>query len=234
MSREEKEFIPRLLSCLLSSPDEEMMEQIYQGNFYSFFKPHVHSWGGDIGILEGFRTEEAPEIFSRNLKEEYDRLFSDLGSEKILLVESFYKPWTRDPRCSLSFAAEKGLMMGDSALHLSTVYQECGLEIGEEFQGMPDHLIVELEFLSYLYRWGSDKEIKMFMEDHLGWIPLLKGELEKVRAHPFYIGVLEVLDLFLRTERKRLEKESDGEENIHREIPDGLDPDRITPIDRLW
>jgi TorA maturation chaperone TorD len=80
---------------------------------------------------------------------------------------------------------------------------------------MPDHLIVELELLSYLYRWGSDKEIKMFTEDHLGWIPLLKGELEKVRAHPFYIGVLEVLDLFLRTERKRLEKESDGEENIH-------------------
>jgi TorA maturation chaperone TorD len=215
MSRQEKEFIPRILSCLLSSPDEEMIGQIYQGNFYSFFKPHVQSWEGDIGILKGFRTEEAPGIFSRNLKEEYDRLFSDLGSEKISLIESFYKTWTEDPRCFLPFATEKGLMMGDSALHLSTVYQECGLEIAERFQGMPDHLILELEFLFYLYRWGSDKEIKIFMEDHLDWIPLLKGELERVHAHSFYMGVLEVLNLFLRTERKRLEKESDGEKNIH-------------------
>ena len=191
------------------------MKEIYQGNFYSFFKPYVQSWGGDNRILEGFRTEEAPEIFSKNLKEEYDRLFYDLRSEKISLVESFYKPWTRDPRCSLPFAAEKGLMMGDSALHLSTVYQECGLEIAEVFQGTPDHLVLELEFLSYLYRWGSDKEIKIFIADHLDWIPLLKGDLEKVHPHPFYGSLLEVLDLFLRKERERLEKKNNGEESIH-------------------
>ncbi|NWF93925.1 MAG: molecular chaperone TorD family protein [Syntrophaceae bacterium] len=214
MFREEKESVSRILSCLLSSPDEGMAEEIYRGTLYSFFRPQVQSWGGEIGILKGFRDGEAPEVLSKNLKKEYDRLFSDFGSEKISLVESFYKPWTQDPDCSLSFAAEKGLIMGDSALHLSALYQKCGLEIGEGFQGMPDHLILELEFLGYLYRWASDREIKMFIKDHLDWIPLLKVELERASAHPFYRTVLEVLDLFLRTERRRLEKESDGEEKI--------------------
>jgi TorA maturation chaperone TorD len=215
MTKEEKERFCELLACLFSPPDQEMIEQIRQGNFYSFFKPHIQSWGGKTGLLKGFLIEDDPEILFRDLKEEYSRLFSDVGGENISLVESFYKPWTQDPHCPLTFASEKGLLMGDSAIHLSTVYQECGLETGEEFQGMPDHLIVELEFLSYLYRWGGDKEIKMFMEDHLDWIPLLKGELEKVHPHPYYIGVLEVLDLFLRAERERLEMESDGKKKIH-------------------
>jgi len=234
MTKEEKERFCELLACLFSPPDQEMIEQIHQGNLHSFFEQYIKSWGEETGLLKGFLIEDDPEILFRDLKEEYSRLFSDVGGENISLVESFYKPWTQDPHCPLTFASEKGLLMGDSALHLSAIYQQCGLEVAEEFKGRPDHIVMELEFLSYLYRWTSDREVRRFIEDHLDWILLLKGELEKVRAHPFYIGVLEVLDLFLKTERKRLEKESDGEENIHREIPDGLGVDRINPIDRLW
>jgi TorA maturation chaperone TorD len=105
--------------------------------------------------------------------------------------------------------------MGDSALHLSAVYQQLGLRVADEFQGKPDHIVMELEFLSYLYRWTSDREVERFIADHLDWIPLLKGKLEKVHPHPFYSSLSEVLDLFLRKERERLEKESNGEENIH-------------------
>jgi TorA maturation chaperone TorD len=105
--------------------------------------------------------------------------------------------------------------MGDSALHLSAVYQQLGLRVADEFQGEADHIVMELEFLSYLYRWTSDREVERLIADHLDWIPLLKGKLEKVHPHPFYNSLLEVLDLFLRKERERLEKESNGEENIH-------------------
>jgi putative dimethyl sulfoxide reductase chaperone len=215
MTKEERERFCELLARLFSPPDQEMIEQIHQGNIHSFLEHYIQSWGGKTGLLKGFLIEDDPEILFRDLKEEYSRLFSDVGGENISLVESFYKPWTQDPHCILTFASEKGLLMGDSAIHLSTVYQECGLETGEEFQGMPDHLIVELEFLSYLYRWGGDKEIKMFMEDHLDWIPLLKEEFRRFRPHPFYRSLLEVLDLFLGMERKRLEMESDGKKNIH-------------------
>lgn len=84
----------------------------------------------------------------KELKVEYDRLFSGLREESICLVESFYKPWTRDAHCPLPFASERGLLMGDSAIHLLAIYQQCGLEVSEEFKGYPDHIVMKLEFLS--------------------------------------------------------------------------------------
>ena len=95
--------------------------------------------------------------------------------------------------------------MGDSALHLLEIYHQCGLEASEEFKGCPDHIAMELEFLSYLYRWATDVEIKMFIKDHLNWTPLLKEELDRRHPHPFYVTALEVLALFLKRERARLE-----------------------------
>ena len=90
---------------------------------------------GRLEILKGFLTQSPPQILLMDLKEEYDRLFSDTGEERISLVESFYKPWTQDPHCSLPFAKEKGFLMGDSAIHLSTLFQHCGLEVEDPLKG---------------------------------------------------------------------------------------------------
>ncbi len=211
MTNAERERFLEILACLFSPPDREMVELVHQGNIYSFFHHYFQIWGEDTNILEGFLMERGPEIIFRDLKEEYGRLFSsEAGSEKISLVESFYKPWTQDPHCPLPFATEKGLLMGDSALHLLALYKQCGLEVEGEYQGMPDHLIMELEFLSYLYRWKKDKEIKGFIEDHLHWITLLREKFKEFHSHPFYRSTLEVLLLFLRKEKERLEVECHG------------------------
>jgi TorA maturation chaperone TorD len=108
--------------------------------------------------------------------------------------------------------------MGDSAIHLSTIFQHCGLEVAGPFKGMPDHILIELEFLSYLYREAGDVEIERFIKDHLDWIPFLKESFEKARAHPFYISLIEILDLFINQEKGRLEKKSDGKKDIHPEV----------------
>jgi TorA maturation chaperone TorD len=100
--------------------------------------------------------------------------------------------------------------MGDSALHLLALYKQCGLEVEGEYQGMPDHLIMELEFLSFLYQRATDKEIKRFIEDHLDWITLLREEFREFHSYPFYRSALEVLLLFLRKEKERLEVECHG------------------------
>jgi TorA maturation chaperone TorD len=211
MTNAEKERFSEMLACLFSPPDREMVELIHQGNAHSFFHHYFQMWGENMDLLEGFLIEGGPEIIFRDLKEEYGRLFSsEAGNEKIPLVESFYKPWTQDPHCPLPFATEKGLLMGDSALHLLALYRQCGLELEGEYQGMPDHLIMELEFLSYLYRWKKDKEIKKFIEDHLDWITLLREEFEEFHSHPFYRSALEVLLLFLRKEKEGLEVDCNG------------------------
>jgi TorA maturation chaperone TorD len=74
---------------------------------------------------------------------------------------------------------------------------------------------MELEFLSYLYGFATDLEVKQFIKDHLAWIPLLKEELERSDAHPVYRSALEVLVLFLGKERRRLEEKENGEKAVH-------------------
>ena len=211
MTNAERERFLEILACLFSPPDREMVELIHQASIHSFFHHYFQTWGENTNILEGFLTERGPEIFFRDLKEEYYRLFSsEAGSEKISLVESFYKPWTQGPHCPLPFATEKGLLMGDSALHLLALYEQCGLEVEGEYRGMPDHLVMELEFLSFLYQRATDKEVKRFIEDHLDWITLLREKFKEFHSHPFYRSTLEVLLLFLRKEKERLEVEYHG------------------------
>jgi TorA maturation chaperone TorD len=208
MTNQERAFFCQIMSSLFAPLDQEMIEQVAQGKLFSYLKNYISSWGGDMEMLRGFHAKASPEINLMNLKEEYDRLFSDIGAERISLAESFYKPWTMDPRCTLSFATDKGFLMGDSAIHLSAIYGECGLELEPSFKGMPDHLVIELEFLSYLYQGGDNKVIRTFIKNHLDWIPSLKKELDRSHPHPFYASALEILDLFLQKEIERLEVEA--------------------------
>jgi TorA maturation chaperone TorD len=214
MKNQEKGFFCQVLATLFYAPDGELVKQIRQRTLYSFFEKYIQSWRGAQDLLKGFFMEGEIKILLQDLKAEYDRLFSGLCGESISLVESFYKPWTQDACCSLPFASEKGLLMGDCAVHLLAIYQQCGLEVSEEFKGCPDHIVMELEFLSYLYERATDGEVKIFIEDHLDWVPLLKKNFEKLHAHPFYLSALEVLNLFLSKERERLEVEVNGKKKI--------------------
>lgn len=215
MTAQEKGYFCQLLASLFYTPDRELAKQIYQGDVYSFFEKYVQSSERDGDLIKGFLMEGDSETVFRNLKEAYERLFLGVSGEGISLVESFYKPWTQDPRCPLPFASERGLLMGDSALHLFEIYRQCGLEVSEEFKSCPDHIVMELEFLSYLYQWATDIEIKTFIEDHMDWILLPKEEFKRFHPHPFYVSTLEVLDLFLNKERERLEVEGHGKKKIH-------------------
>jgi TorA maturation chaperone TorD len=213
-----KAFLCEFVSSLFCPPDQGVVDELNQGHLHTFFGSYVQSREGELEILNGFWPESPPSIRLKDLEKEYHRLFSDTGKERISLVESFYKPWTQDPHCSLPFAKERGFLMGDSAAHLMTVFGQCGMEVEGPFKGMPDHLVIELEFLSYLYEEVGDKEIKRFIEDHLDWIRFLIEGFEKAHAHPFYISLIKVLDRFINLEKRRLEKQIDGEKDVHAEV----------------
>jgi len=215
MTSEEKESFCRTLAFVLSPPDQELADHLRRGAFYSFFHSYLHSWAADTDTLRGFLVDDHSDAVLSELISEYERLFSGPSGEGISLIESLYRPWTLDPHCTLSFASDKGLVMGDPALHLLALYAQCGLEVSEELRGRPDHLILELEFLAYLYRWATDAEIKRFIADHLDWTSALGEELKGFAAAPFYESAFAILDLFLKQERKRPEGENDGKKDIH-------------------
>jgi TorA maturation chaperone TorD len=173
----------------------------------------------DKAFLETLQREE-PVLFPNEeisldvLQKDYIRLFSDPYEGKISLVESTYKPWTVDKTCPLGFSAEKGLLMGDCALHIQNIFQALSLSVPPDFQGTPDHLVLELELLSHLYRFASGDQIRQFIEDHLDWVPDLRDEVQK--ADPgFYGWAVERLLDFLK-EEIHLTKETKHEaQNLH-------------------
>jgi TorA maturation chaperone TorD len=215
MTPQEREDFCGFLAALFSPPDREGIEE---GRAHiPFLKAAAYSCGGDRGILAGLDLQGDADALTEEMRKEYDGFFSTERGEEgggVPLVESCYKPWTQDPRCPLSFASERGLLMGDPAAHLLDVYRRFGLEVVEEFRAVPDHLVMELEFMAYLYRWGTEAQISTFVRDHLDWIPSLREELKKGHPHPFYRSLVEILDLFLRAERRRLENGNDGEKGI--------------------
>jgi TorA maturation chaperone TorD len=201
MNADEKENFCRLMVCLLSPPDRDIIPLIGEGTLHALMLECLRSWGGEEKLLDGFVWDSDPGALLKSLEEAYRRLFLEITGECIPMVESCYKPWSRDVTCTLPFASEKGYLMGDPALHLRAVFQGARMTIDEAFTGCPDHLIIELEFLAHLYRGAGESEIQTFIRDHLDWIPLLKDKIRPSRPHPFYISVLEILGLFLKEER---------------------------------
>jgi TorA maturation chaperone TorD len=213
MTAREKEHLCELMAAVFSPPEAEGIEQIRREAF--ILEESFKSWGGDAALLFGLKTAGDAEAFSRDLRGEYDRLFGGKTGESAPLVESCYKPWTRDAECHLSFARGKGLFMGDSALHMAHILRYSGVEVPESFRACPDHLVLELEFLSALYGEGTDQEVRQFIHDHLDWIPQMKRDLKQLGPHQFYLSAAELLDGFLRHEKIRLEIPDDGKKSLH-------------------
>ena len=201
---EEKENFCKTLAFFFSPPEAETIEEFQKVGWLTFFQDAITYLGGASPLPNEISFPRELQTFFADWPEEYSRLFSGLNAQAVSLVESFYKPWTLDPDNHLSFAREKGLLQGDSAIHVSAMYQHCGMEVAEEFRSCPDHLAVELEFLSLLYERATDREIKSFIADHLDWVPLLKQEVCRFQPHPVYAMVLELLDFFLTREKERL------------------------------
>jgi TorA maturation chaperone TorD len=203
------------MAGLFSPPEREVIDEIRKGDVFSFLTDAMKSWAGDPALLIGLQTGGSPQDLYFELQGEYDRLFSGKGEKSVSLVESPYKLWTQDQECRLSFAREKGLLRGDSALHMAAIFRDSGVEVPERFDSCPDHLVLELEFLSALYAEATDRQVGQFIQDHLDWLPRLKEEMIRLQPHPFYLSALELLDGFLDHERDRLERIDHGEKSFH-------------------
>ena len=206
---EEKAQICRVLAWLLSPPDQELVDALASGQIYEFLSSHLSGGNGELH-LESLRGEMNRDTTLGELSELFQRSFDNPTSEKILLIESAYKPWTLDPECPLPMAGKRGFVLGDSALHMLNLYRHIGFTVPREFAGWPDHLALELDFLAFLYEKYSENEVHQFIIDHLDWIPNLLERADQGNLSPLYCVALKAVDYFLREELMVLSQKRRG------------------------
>lgn len=203
-----KANIARTLAWLLTEPDEEMSDALKKGEIYYFFSSCFKPIDRGGLNLEGFRPQGDQGDLLPKMRAEYQRLFQNPRSNDLWWVESIHKPWTNDPECRLSIAREKGYVMGDSALHMLDLYRSFGLMLPERFSGLPDHIVLELEFLGFLFEKGSEESVRRFLMDHLDWVPEMVKRGGEHQPSSFYRSVFEAIEAFVALETKEVNREA--------------------------
>jgi putative dimethyl sulfoxide reductase chaperone len=106
-----------------------------------------------------------------------------------------------------------GRLMGPSSIEMMKYYKRAGLRIDDDFNDMPDHVAVALEFLYYLLfreltaEIENDQEEKTKLENTrisfwnsyiVSWVPRFCHLIVTADEHPFYTGLGHCLDRFAR------------------------------------
>lgn len=147
---------------------------------------------------------ESPE----DLQVEYSRLF----------VGPFHLP--APPYESVYREESKGWLMGDSTIAVLQKYTDAGISVSEDFKDLPDHIMVELEFMSYLcekeyWCWlekNRDGGVKHylekqgeFLERHLNtWVPLFSKNIIEAGGHDLYMTSALLLNDFISLDMNRV------------------------------
>lgn len=114
-------------------------------------------------------------------------------------------------------------LMGDSTLAVVDCYHELGLEMAAGFNGTPDHIAVELEFMHFLIIKELDalaaeqldraqnfrKKQRAFLERHLAaWVPDFSRSVEEQAQTQFYQGLAATTRIFIESDLDRLRSET--------------------------
>ena len=153
------------LAQMLQKPNDELLELIKSTEFQELWQQiesvcgvqFPKSWG--IGAL--------PSLQEWSLM--WDKTMGPI-TPLAEPIESLYKVWTTDPSCELSFANQKGFLKSDWACHMEDLFKKAGFEIPAQFSHCPDHLILELEFASFLIETATINAQLKFAQHHFDWL----------------------------------------------------------------
>jgi TorA maturation chaperone TorD len=186
-----KADVYRLLSACFYQPEEAFLEE----NIFTQLKNAMalvcpQKIPETVSLETFFRDTEM-----ETLQLDYSRLF--LGPFEI----------PAKPYGSVYLDGEK-IVMGDSTMRALDLYREGGFEVNSDFQEMPDHIAVELEFL-YLLSFRQAQALeedsderhrllelkKKFLEEHPGrWIGSLAEAMRQNSGTAFYKGLADLTE----------------------------------------
>jgi TorA maturation chaperone TorD len=168
-------------------------------------------WGAEADRhFRACAARGAPGALASELGPEFTRLFLVPGPQGLTPYESVF----REPRPG------EARLLGPAAREVQQWYRLAALDIAPEFRDLPDHLALELAFVTALCRVEEDftklcqpakarraREIRRdFLGTHLlAWVPGWAAALRERSAHPYFLALAAALEPVCRWELARLE-----------------------------
>jgi DMSO reductase family type II enzyme chaperone len=196
-----RQMIYRILASLFLYPTEERVADLLTAGQELLGLSDY--WGemelSDLGPLLGLLRALGEQVTAstQELEEQYVALFS--AKPKAPPYESVYT----DP---------EGFQRGWIAVKLERDYADAGLALSDTIKEQPDHIAVEMEFMSHLCQieaQGETAELicavrekqRRFLEVHLGkWLFEFSGRVREQARESFYAQVAEVAEAFVKRE----------------------------------
>ncbi|MGZ4811829.1 MAG: TorD/DmsD family molecular chaperone [Terriglobales bacterium] len=138
---EAKATLHSLLARALNYPDQQLADSLASGEFSAALADLLTTLGHDHAAAEVRRLVKDPQVKAAktlrlNLEKDYTWMFFASKPRIAYLFESVYR---------------EGKLLQESTFEIARLYRDAGLVLNEDFRLPPDHIAVELEFLSFLY-----------------------------------------------------------------------------------
>jgi putative dimethyl sulfoxide reductase chaperone len=116
-------------------------------------------------------------------------------------------------------------VMGDSTARVAAFYNNCGLQLAEDFHELPDHFAVELEFMSFLAFKQREAEVSgdsnevaritSLQEEFLGrflmpWLEPFTSSIITDAEAPFYQAIARCTATFINADYTALTSANNG------------------------
>jgi len=141
---EAKAALHSLLAQAMNYPDAKLVDSLRKGKFAGALRESLAMLGdtslkGDIDKCEKeyVRKDSVDKKeMLLELERDYTRMFFSSKPRLAYLFESVYR---------------EGKLLQESTFEIAGLYRDAGLLLNEDFRLPPDHIAVELEFLSFLF-----------------------------------------------------------------------------------
>lgn len=198
----------RLLAACYYPPSPELIEESCCETLASLLEPVVP-------VAAQYATAAAVAIGSSPLEDlavEHARLF--IGPFQLVA-----------PPYGSIYLDDAKTVMGDSTARVAAFYHSCGLHLADDFHELPDHIVVELEFMSYLAFRQKEAEVsgnqdeatrvaclqREFLERFLlPWLPSFTAAVITDGEAPFYRSIAKCTAAFINADHAALTSTDNG------------------------
>jgi len=129
-----------LLAKAFNYPDKQLVGSIASGELQKTLSHCLKETGRDRAAKELLSLKPVPKTAQRKLLLELEKDYTWLF-------------FASKPRCAYLFESvyREGKLLQDSTFDIASLYRDAGLVLNDDFRLPPDHIAVELEFLSFLF-----------------------------------------------------------------------------------